>query len=123
VAPIDGYALDRYAVPVSASSTEQVPGIFISYRREDTAGHAGRLYDRLAGHFGERRVFMDIDSIDPGADFVDAIEQSLSGCGAMIAVIGPHWLSVTDDVGDRRLDNPEDFVKHFSRLPGAMPSS
>lgn len=68
-------------------------GIFISYRREDAAGYAGRLYDRLAGHFGAERVFMDVEGIEPGADFVEAIERAVGSCEALIVIIGDEWLS------------------------------
>ncbi len=85
-------------------------GIFISYRREDAAGYAGRLYDRLAAHFGDERVFMDVEGIEPGADFVDAIERAVGSCEALIVIIGSEWLG-TDNAGRRRLDDPADFVR------------
>ena len=85
--------------------------IFISYRRDDSGGWAGRLYDRLSQHFGRDNVFMDIDAIEPGLDFVEVIEQAVGSCDALIALIGKQWLTITDDAGLRRLDNPEDFVR------------
>ena len=85
-------------------------GIFISYRRQDTAGYAGRLYDRLAHHFGADRVFMDVEGIEPGLDFVDAIERAVGSCEVLIVIIGPGWLA-TDSAGKRRLDDPKDFVR------------
>lgn len=85
--------------------------IFLSYRREDASGHAGRLYDALAARFGDENVFIDIDTIDPGADFGEAITRAVAGCDALIALIGRSWLSATDDEGRRRLDAPEDFVR------------
>jgi hypothetical protein len=88
-----------------------MPGIFISYRREDSIAHAGRLYDRLSAHFGSDRVFMDIDTIDLGVDFVAALQASVTSCDVLIAVIGKQWLDVKDEEGRRRLDNPEDFVR------------
>ena len=87
-----------------------MPGIFISYRREDSSGQAGRLYDRLAGHFGKDKVFMDIDTIRPGVDFVDVIKESVGSCDVLIAVIGRQWLTTTDEKG-RRLDSPDDFIR------------
>jgi TIR domain len=84
--------------------------IFISYRRDDSGGWAGRLYDRLSQHFGQENVFMDI-TIEPGLDFVEVIEQAVGSCDALIAVIGKQWLAITDDGGLRRLDHPEDFVR------------
>src|SRR6516225_9031338 len=86
-------------------------GIFISYRREETAAHAGRLYDRLSDHFGEDRVFMDVDSIAIGADFTKAITEAVSGCSILLALIGRHWSAVTDPKGIRRIDYPQDFVR------------
>jgi formylglycine-generating enzyme required for sulfatase activity len=85
--------------------------IFISYRREDSIAYAGRLYDRLLDHFGDKhQVFMDLDAIKPGDDFVERIEQTVASCSAMIAVIGKQWLTVTDEAGNGRLNDPEDFV-------------
>jgi hypothetical protein len=85
--------------------------IFITYRREDASGHAGRLYDALAGRFGIENVFMDVDTIDPGSDFVEAIEQAVSQCDVLVALIGRSWLTARDPAGRRRLDNPADFVR------------
>jgi hypothetical protein len=64
-------------------------GIFISYRRQDAAGYAGRLYDRLASHFGAERVFMDVEGIEPGLDFVEALERAVASCEVLIVIIGP----------------------------------
>jgi hypothetical protein len=88
-----------------------VARIFISYRRDDSGGWAGRLYDRLSQHFGRDNVFMDIDTIEPGLDFVEVIEQAVGSCDALIALIGRQWLTITDTSGRRRLDNAEDFVR------------
>ena len=85
-------------------------GIFISYRRDDSAGHAGRLYDRLSDHFGPDQVFMDIDTIRPGQDFVEAVRQAVGGCDGLVAIIGREWLTISDATGARRLDDPEDLV-------------
>ncbi|MCW8907500.1 MAG: TIR domain-containing protein [Sedimenticola sp.] len=86
-------------------------GIFISYRREDSAGYAGRLYDRLAAHFGSERVFMDVEGIDPGTDFVDAIERAVGSCKVLIVLIGKQWSAITDEKGCRRLEDPHDFIR------------
>jgi hypothetical protein len=86
-------------------------GIFISYRREDSAPYAGRLNDHLCDHFGSERVFMDVDDIEPGADFVSLIEQKVASCDALIAVIGKTWLIRDEQAGRSRLDNPHDFVR------------
>ena len=63
--------------------------VFINYRREDTAPYAGRLYDRLTEHFGQDRVFIDIDQIEPGEDFVEAINRKVATCDIAIVAIGP----------------------------------
>ena len=85
--------------------------IFISYRREQAAGHAGRLYDRLADHFGRDNLFMDLE-IELGVDFAEYINRAVQTCDALIALIDRQWLTCTDAAtGERRLDNPEDFVR------------
>jgi hypothetical protein len=85
--------------------------IFISYRRDDAAGYAGRLYDLLAGRFHPQHVFMDVDTIEPGADFVQVIQDAVGRCDALLAIIGPGWLDAVDHTGRRRLDDPNDFVR------------
>jgi hypothetical protein len=85
--------------------------IFISYRREDSAAWAGRLSDRLSNHFPSNQIFMDVDSVDPGEDFVRTIEETVGSCDVLIAVIGKDWLTSCDQEGQRRFDNPEDFVR------------
>ena len=85
--------------------------IFISYRRDDSAPYAGRLYDRLTARFGKGQVFMDIDHIEPGEDFVEVINRKVSACETAVVLIGKAWLSATDGEGRRRLDDPEDFVR------------
>jgi hypothetical protein len=85
--------------------------IFISYRRGDSSAHAGRLADRLGATFGENRVFMDVDTIEPGADFVEYIERAVGSCDVLIALIGDAWLDSRDEGGNRRLDDPDDFVR------------
>ena len=86
-------------------------GIFISYRREDSSPYAGRLHDRLCDHFGADQVFMDVDDINPGADFASLIEQKVASCDALIAVIGKHWLMRDEETGRSRLDDSQDFVR------------
>jgi hypothetical protein len=85
--------------------------IFISYRREDSGASAGRLHDRLREHFGRDNVFMDLDAIEPGLDFTEVIERTVASCDVLIALIGRQWLTSTDPAGQRRLDDPEDFVR------------
>ena len=87
------------------------PRIFISYRREDAAGDAGRLADHLHRRFGRDHVFLDIDTIDPGRDFVQVLQSSLRETAAVLVVIGPRWTSLVDAAGVRRLDSPTDFVR------------
>jgi pyruvate/2-oxoglutarate dehydrogenase complex dihydrolipoamide acyltransferase (E2) component len=67
--------------------------IFISYRREDSMASAGRLYDYLSTHFALDKIFMDVDSLELGVDFVEAIDESVSSCEVLSAVIGKHWLT------------------------------
>jgi beta-lactam-binding protein with PASTA domain len=88
-----------------------MPGVFISYRREDSAGHAGRLFDRLRATFGNDRVFMDITGIEAGVDFVETIEQAVASCQVLVTVIGPEWLTCTDALGRPRLEDPADFTR------------
>jgi hypothetical protein len=86
-------------------------GVFISYRRSDEPSFAGRLYDRLIDKFDERHIFMDVDSIELGTDFVEVLNAALGACKVVIVVIGPEWLTASDAQGRRRLDNPNDFVR------------
>ena len=84
--------------------------IFISYRHSDAAGHAGRLYDKFAERFGEANVFKDLDSLEPGANFAEVIEDTISRCDALIAVIGKDWLAPNPD-GSSRLKSRNDWVR------------
>lgn len=86
-------------------------GIFISYRREDAAGHAGRLFDRVAARFGAAAVFMDHYDLAPGADFERVILGELEKVHTVLAVIGPRWLDARDADGARRLFQSADFVR------------
>ena len=87
-----------------------MPDIFISYRRDDTSGYAGRLYDQISAHVGADHVFMDVADIGPGSDFVEVIEKQVGTCDALIALIGKNWLTVKDDQNHSRLGNADDFV-------------
>lgn len=87
-----------------------MPGVFISYRRDDQAGFAGRLGDALTSAFGEENVFRDIEDIHPGEDFVAAIERNLATVDVVLVMIGPAWLTASRN-GVRRLDEPDDFVR------------
>ena len=85
-------------------------GIFISYRRDDSAPSAGRLCDRLGAEFGAEQVFMDVDDIPPGADFSAHIRAKIGGCDALLAVIGKQWLTARNAEGQLRLSDPDDLV-------------
>ena len=85
--------------------------IFISYRREDAEGQAGRLFDDLVRDFGDDSVFMDVAGLEPGRDFRRAIDEQVTSCGVLLAVIGKSWLDAKDESGQRRLDDPMDFVR------------
>lgn len=96
------YRLHGLGAPVSA--------IFLSYRRDDSAGFAGRLADALEAAFGSGSVFRDVDDIRPGEDFVQAIETHLRSVDAVLVMIGPQWLAAGADQR-RRLDAQDDFVR------------
>ena len=84
--------------------------IFINYRRDESGHVAGRLHDSLAPTFGRNKLFMDVDNIPVGKDFESYLKSQVAACDAMLAIIGPNWLTAKDEAGQRRLDNPEDFV-------------
>jgi hypothetical protein len=96
---------------MSASTSAGRGRIFISYRRDDSAFPAGWLYDRLCAHLGSGQVFKDVDSTEPGDNFVRVLEDAVGSCLVLLALIGDHWLDITDETGQRRLDNPDDFVR------------
>jgi hypothetical protein len=95
-------------VGLSESSARR---IFISYRRQETAWPAGRLYDVLVEHFPVEQVFKDVDNIEPGEDFVERITAAVESCDVLLALIGPQWLTLTNKKGQRRLDDPGDYVR------------
>ena len=84
--------------------------IFINYRRDNSIGMAGRLHDRLAQTFGRENIFMDVDHIPVGADFVTYLNNQVAACNVLLVVIGPDWLKLKDKAGHRRLQQPDDFV-------------
>jgi len=86
-------------------------GAFVSYRREDAAGFAGRLCDSLERLLPSEPIFRDVDGLSPGQDFVEAIDARLRQCRVCLAVIGRDWLHARDAEGRRRLDQPGDFVR------------
>src|SRR5262249_26534021 len=85
--------------------------VFISYRRDESAGHAGRVHDRLEREFGRALLFMDVDAVPLGVNFVKVLSEEVAKCDVLLAVIGPNWLNARDEDGNRRLDNPHDFVR------------
>jgi formylglycine-generating enzyme required for sulfatase activity len=85
--------------------------VFISYRRDAAAGHAGRVHDRLEREFGADLLFMDVDAIPLGRDFTKVLREEVARCDVLLALIGPNWLNVRDEEGKRRLDNPADFLR------------
>jgi hypothetical protein len=99
------------AGPFAAWGKHSRPRIFISYRRRgESSGFAARLTDRLVGHFGDEQCFRDVEDIESGVDFVDAIATAVTSCDALVVVIGTDWLEMRDHTG-RRLDNPRDYVR------------
>lgn len=88
-----------------------MPGIFISYRHNDSPDATGRIYDRLVSEFGKAQVFKDVDSIPLGQDFRGHLNDIVGNCAAMLAIVGPHWSDVRDEAGQRRLDDADDFVR------------
>jgi hypothetical protein len=85
--------------------------VFISYRRDDSGGYAGRLHEELEERLGPDQVFRDVDTLQPGQDFVNAIEARLRECRVCLVLVGRGWLAARDDTGHRRLDRPDDYVR------------
>lgn len=85
--------------------------IFISYRRTDSIHVCGRIYDRLIGVFGSKRIFRDLDNIPLGADFRQVVEKAIGECTIALIIIGKGWLNASDEQGRIRLENPADFVR------------
>jgi hypothetical protein len=85
-------------------------GVFISYRREESAFAARAIYDRVAQRVGRGNVFLDVDNIDLGVDWFDALNERVAACDALVAVIGRNWLAADKD-NRRRIDDPDDFVR------------
>ncbi len=85
--------------------------LFVSYRREDSQDITGRIYDRFVSIYGISNVFKDVNSIQYGDDFPNAIEHGVNQCDIFVVIIGPRWLSITDSSGRPRLENTDDFVR------------
>jgi hypothetical protein len=86
-------------------------GIFLSYRHEDTAPYARLLQFQLRDRIPDTQVFMDLDSIEPGLDFAEVIREAVESCTVLVALIGRQWATIADEEGNRRLDNPDDYVR------------
>lgn len=84
--------------------------IFICYRRDDSSGYAGRIYDALRNRLGPQRLFRDVDAIGPGDNFPRVISETIAASAFFIVIIGRNWLHSTNG-GTRRLENPHDFVR------------
>ena len=95
----------------SRAKSTQTRKIFISYRRADNSHATDRIYEKLTEYFGKESVFLDIDTIPLGADFRDYLDKQLAECTALLVVMGQQWLNITDENGQRRLENPNDFVR------------
>jgi hypothetical protein len=93
-----------------------MPKIFISYRRDDSEGEAGRLFDRLKNHYGRDFVFIDSQTLAPGESFSSVIENAVSTSDLVIVVIGPQWELVEDEDGRRRIDDPQDLHRNEIQL-------
>ncbi len=90
----------------------QLPGtIFINYRKDDSRWNALALYNELQKYFEKDQIFKDFNTILPGDDFVFSIENALRKCDVLLVIIGPNWVSMTDESGKRRLDDADDFVR------------
>ena len=86
-------------------------GVFLSYRREDAAPYARLLQFQLRDRFPDTQVFMDLDSIEAGLDFAEVIREAVDSCAVLILLMGRQWITLADEEGHRRLDNPDDFVR------------
>ena len=96
---------------VALDMASDTKAVFISYRRDESAGYAGRIADTLVEHFGKDKVFRDIDSLEPGLDFAEAIKRAIESSEVLIAVIGKNWLTAPDAASQNRLENPDDYVR------------
>lgn len=86
-------------------------GVFLSYRRDDAGPHARSLQVQLSQRMPDARIFMDLDSIEPGLDFAEVIEDALNSSAVLVVLIGRQWVTLTGEDGARRLDNPDDYVR------------
>ena len=101
-----GLTLDHFQIAL-----DLVKNVFISYRRDLNAGDARALCNDLSDLLGSQSVFMDVDSIAPGCDFREVLKERLASCDLMLVLIGRDWLDAKDSAGQRRLEQPNDFVR------------
>ena len=85
--------------------------IFINYRRDDDPGFTQALFGRLEQAFSQERLFMDVDSVPAGIDFVHFLYEQVAQCDVLLAIIGKNWINARDSSNVRRLDDPDDFVR------------
>jgi hypothetical protein len=97
--------------PVAASKKLSSKKIFLSYRREDSADATGRIYDHLAGRYERDSIFKDVDSIPFGVDFRKHLQTVIETCEVVLVIIGDRWLTIPNEGGQRRLEDPADFVR------------
>jgi hypothetical protein len=104
--PTGYYTSSRWAGDLAISGK-----VFISYRRSDSAAYAGRVWDRLERDLGRQSLFMDVAAIPLGANFPEVLHEEVAKCGVLLAMIGPNWLDARDEHKNRRLDDPNDYVR------------
>ena len=102
-------------------------GVFLSYRRNDSGGWAGRLRDHLVVRYGQDRVWQDVDDITVGSDYLPQILENIAAADAVLIVIGPHWLDERSPAGTTRLADPKDvlrteIVHALKRKSGVIPT-
>jgi hypothetical protein len=105
-------------------ANQPASNVFLTYRRQDAGHLAGRLYDRLVDRLGQSHVFMDVDSIDPGSDYHEAIRRAVGVSDVVLALIGQGWVSAHDEHGRPRLEDPVDLhgdgPENLDRMPAVL---
>jgi hypothetical protein len=97
---------------VSVHESRKMSGkLFINYRRGEDSGFVGRLYDRLVSRYASSQIFLDVDSVPPGSDFVELLTEWSCHCDVFLCIIGCNWQKVTSGNAKRRLEQiPTDFT-------------